>query len=107
MTVGMVMLAAVMTLLSAIVNNLAVIGLVALGALLVVAYRQSRQPGGDAAGLAAGPQEARGVAVWDVAAGEYRCLRPVLLADGSTTWIPMPLPAQPAAARAVTQRGRR
>lgn len=91
---GAMFLAFVMSLVSVLVNNLVIFGFIALGALLVVAYRQSKE--GQAAKAKAAPATDPGLlTVWDPYTGQYLQVQAVLRADGSTVYMPL-VPVTPA-----------
>ncbi|ORA61006.1 hypothetical protein [Mycobacteroides franklinii] len=93
---GAMFLAFVMSLVSVLVNNLVIFGFIALGALLVVAYRQSKE--GQAAKAKAAPAATADpglLTVWDPYTGQYLQVQAVLRADGSTVYMPL-VPVTPA-----------
>ncbi|SHS18463.1 Uncharacterised protein [Mycobacteroides abscessus subsp. abscessus] len=98
---GATFLAFVMSLLSVLVNNLVIFGLIALAALLMVAHKQSKD--GQAAKAKAAQVSASPdlLTVWDPYTGRYLQVQAVLRADGSTVYMPLvavPAGAEPAAA---------
>lgn len=87
---GAMFLAFVMSLVSVLVNNLVIFGFIALGALLVVAYKQSKE--GQAATANAAPADTTDpglLTVWDPYTGQYLQVQAVLRADGSTVYMPL------------------
>lgn len=97
---GAMFLAFVMSLLSVIVNNLVIFGLIALGALLMVAYKQSKDGQAVKSSRPAATDPSL-LTVWDPYTGQYLQVQAVLCADGRTVYMPLvsvPAGAEPAAA---------